>query len=279
MRVCGLAWLAFLVASHAHVAWAADRTVSVSAQAQFRTNVTRANVPVVFSQNSGEVVNPIPQNAIEAQCEVARQTGQTDKHPVFEAGHGKPVKIESLRFSNATQGALLSTAHALEFVRRQGRLAEVGGVYDCTYRIRHHHWAEIKNTLVTAQTLTIDLTKGIAHRRVAASCQAVDLQRDAERVVALAPVFVGRDGAAGIPCVLRCQPLGAQGRIDRCIAEDLERHLPPALRYLALGESVPSADGTSIYRWPRTDQVVLNAAVDAVVFTAVRGIAVKEAPC
>lgn len=270
--------LGLALASSTHVV-AADAPVPVSAPPEFRTLSTRASVPVVFSQSSGEAFNPVDKGAIEAQCEIARKAGLTDKHPVFEAGHGKPVKTGSLRFSNATQWALLTTLHAYECVRPEGRPSGADGVCDCTYRVRPHYRAEIRNTLATrVETLTIDLTKGTAQRRVVAVRSAADAQRDAERVIALAPEVVGRDVVAGIPCVVRRQPLGAQGHIDRCVAEDPERHLPPELRYQAMSESIPSQDGKSTYRWSRADKVVLNATVDAGVFKLPEGIAVKEAP-
>lgn len=267
------------LASCTHLALAADPRVPVAAPAEFRTLVTRSSVPVVFARSSGEAFNPIDKPAIEAVCEAARQTGLTDKYPVFEAGYGKPVKTESLRFSNATQRALLSTLHAYECVRPAGRPVGANGLCDCTFRVRPHYRAEIKNTLATGvETLTVDLTKGTAQRRVAASRPGADLQRDAERIVALAPEVVGRDVVAGIPCVIRRQPLGAQGYIERCIAEDPEHQLPPMLRYQALSESIPSEGGKSRFSWSRTDQVELNAAVDAGVFKLPDGVIVKETP-
>ena len=95
-------------------------------------------------------------------------------------------------------------------------------------------------------------------------------------MAALAPEVVGREVIAGIPCVVRRQALGAAGHIDRCIAEDPDHHLPDWLRYQALSETVPSQDGKSTFRWTRTDDVVMNATVDAGVFKLPRGITLKD---
>ena len=274
VSLLGLALSASTLASSA-----AEALVPVAPPTEFRTVLTKTLVPVVFSQSSGEAFNPINKSAIEAQCEAARQTGLTDKHPVFEAGHGKPVKTESMRFGNATQRAHFSILHAYECVRPEGRPAGADGVCGCTYRVRLQHRLEIRNTRPSGvETLKIDLEKGSAQRSVTAVPSALDSQRDAARVIALAPEVVGRDTVAGIACVVRRQRLGAEGHIDRCIAEDPEHRLPPEVRFQALSETVPSQDGKSTYRWSRTDKVVLNATVDAGVFMLPSGIVIKEIP-
>ena len=272
LPVCAIA--ASLLTS---IAAAAVGTLPIPAE--FMTEPARSNVTVVFARSAGEVFNPIDKRAIEAQCEMARQSGQTQKHPVFEAGHDKPVKTTSLRFSTATQSAHLTTLYAYECTRAQGRPAGADGLCGCTYQVQPRWRVEITNQLSTgAETLTIDITKGTGQRRVKPGVAKGDAARNAERVAALAPEVVGRDVIAGIPCVVRRQALGAGGHIDRCIAEDPEHHLPDWLRYQALSETVPSQDGKSTYRWTRTDEVVMNATVDAGVFKVPRGITLKESP-
>lgn len=258
---------------------AAAATGAVPIPAEFMTEPARSNVTVVFARSSGEAFNPIDKRAIEAQCEMARQNGQTEKRPVFEAGHDKPVKTTSLRFSTSTQSAQLTTLHAYECAHAQGRPAGADGLCGCTYQVRPRWRVDITNLLPTgAEVLTIDLTKGVGQRRVKPGVARGEAARNAERVTALAPGVVGHEVVAGIPCVVRRQALGAGGHIDRCIAEDPEHHLPDWLRYQALSETVPSQDGKSTYRWTRTDEVVLNALVDAGVFKAPRGITLKESP-
>lgn len=270
--------LGLALASCAGASAAAEALTPVVVPAEFQIRSTRTNVPVVYSESAGEVVNAVDKRAIEALCEVSRKAGLTDKHPVFEAGYDKPVKTESLRFSNATHWAQLSTLHAYECVRPEGRPAGADGVCGCTYRVRPHYRVEIRNTLPKGvETLIIDVAKSTAQRRVAAR-PGPDLKRDAERVLALAPEVVSRDVIAGIPCVVRRQRLGAQGHIDRCIAEDPDQHLPPDVRYQALSETVPSQDGKSTYRWSRTDKVVLNATVNSGVFMVPEGFTVKDTP-
>ena len=247
--------------------------------AEFMTEPARSNVAVVYARSSGEAFNPIDKRTIEAQCEMARQSGQTQKRPVFEVGHDKPVKTTTLRFSTATQSAQLTTLYAYECAHAQGRLAGVEGLCGCTYQIQPRFRVEITNQLPTgAETLNIDITKGTGQRRVKPAVAKGEAARNAERVAALAPEVVGREVIAGIPCVVRRQALGAAGHIDRCIAEDPDHHLPDWLRYQALSETVPSQDGKSTFRWTRTDDVVMNATVDAGVFKLPRGITLKESP-
>lgn len=278
MKTLVILLLRLALASCASSSAVADALTPVPVPAEFQIRSTRINVPVVYAKSAGETDNVIDKRVIEALCKDLRELGLSNKPPVFEAGYDKPVKTESLRFSNATHWAHLTTLHAYVCIRPEGMRSGDDAVCGCTYAVRPQYRLHIKNTLPDGvETLLVDVTRRTVERRVAPRPRP-DLKRDAERVRALAPEAVGRDVIAGIPCVVRRQSLGGQSHIDRCIAEDPDQHLPPELRNQALSETIPSLDGKSIFRWTRTEKVVLDATVNSGVFMIPEGFTVKGTP-
>ena len=81
--------------------------------------------------------------------------------------------------------------------------------------------------------------------------------------------------SAGIPCVIRRQPLG-KSYIDRCITDDPDKKLPPELRNRTLTTFQPLADGKGVFSSTKVNKAVLNASVDSGVFAMPDGIKVKD---
>lgn len=251
---------------------AADALVPVSVPFEFRVTPTRSTTPVVYAHSSGEFRNPIDRAGIEAQCEAARASGMTDKTPVFEAGYDKPLKTESLRFSNDTHWAHYSVIHQYQCSRASRAANSAEGLCGCTYRVQPHYTVQIKNRVGgKVEIIDADLTANTARRRYVSDGGVTGHE---SQVRALAPEVTGKDVIAGIPCVVRRQKLG-EGYIERCVAEDPDRRLPASLRFSALSETTPSPDGKK-YQWTRTDKVVLNATVDTGVFAPPAGVTIKE---
>ena len=266
-----LVLLAFAV-STAHAVLAADALVPVAVPPEFGVAPTRSTTPVVYAESRGEFRNPIDRAVIEAQCEVARKAGMTDKTPVFEAGHDKPIKTEARRYGNETHTAHYSVIHQYQCSRSTRAASSVEALCGCTYRVQPRLTVQIKNRVGgRLEIIDIDATDRTGHRRFLADRPAGDHER---QVRTLAPAVAGRDVIAGIPCVVRRQPLG-ESYIERCIAEDEDKKLPAWLRFSALSETTPAPDGKT-YQWTRTDKVVLNATVDTGVFAPPPGVAIKE---
>src|SRR5207237_9674608 len=87
----------------------------------------------------GETGNPVNKPSVERQCAIARELGQTDKHPVFEPGHDRPLATESRRFANAHHGVSFDTLHAYECDRAGPAAPSTPALCDCTYRPRASH--------------------------------------------------------------------------------------------------------------------------------------------
>src|SRR5258705_11339256 len=81
------------------VAVAAEALIPVSIPAAFRSKATHSTEPVVYAHVVGEFRNTTDRALIEAQCEIFRNMGMTDGHPVFEAGYDKPLTTEDWQFT------------------------------------------------------------------------------------------------------------------------------------------------------------------------------------
>ena len=258
-------------------AHAADALTPVALPADFGVHAIGSVEPVVYTELSGELRNPVDRKVIEAQCEVARKQGRTDKTPLFEAGDDKPYKTESKRFTNAKHWANYTVDHVYTCDRADGKPSGADGLCGCTYRVVPKYRAQIKNkTSAGLEVIDIDGNKRTAQRRLVPGHAAVGLERGEADVAGLAPAIVGKDVVAGIPCVMHRRSMGGKNHMDICITDDPEKRLPPEMRFRALSEYMPNPDGKGAHRWSKADKVVLNGAVDAAVFSIPEGFTVKE---
>ncbi len=257
-------WMALYAAASAGVALSAEAPVTVAVPADFGVRPRGTSESVVYSEVIGETTNPIDKRAIEAQCDIARRLGLTDKHPVFEPGHDQPLKTHSRRFFNPRRSASYDTLEAYECDRDAPAATSTQAVCDCIYRPRARRQVEIRHAGGGhMETVGIDLAQRKAVRSVTAGRPTADPDAIAARFRTLAPEVVGRDEVAGIPCVLRRQRLSADAWIDRCISED-ERHvLPQALRHRTLSETLYSQGGREVRGGSKAVTVIPHASVDA----------------
>jgi hypothetical protein len=270
--------LAVVLTAAGAAALAGDAMVPVPVPSGYGVQPTHSSMPVVYTESSGEYQKVVDRKIIEAQCDAMRQMGATDKTPVFEDGDGKPLKTQSRRFGNDRHWAIYSVLHRYVCDRPPGRASSsTEALCDCTYRVKPHYTAQIKNRLDgQIEIIDIDIATQIARRRVMPDHSVPNLERDAAYVLKLAPQVVGKDVVAGIPCVVRRQSMGGKNYMEICVSEDPEKHLPPDLRFRTLSEYMPTADGKGMYRWSKADKVVINAIVDSGVFRMPEGLIVKD---
>lgn len=258
-------------------ALAADALVPVPLPSDFGIHSIGSAEPVVYTESSGELQNFTDRRVIETQCEMARKRGDTTKTPVFEAGDDKPLKTETKRFTNARHWANYTVHHQYVCERPEGKTSSADGLCGCTYRVVPKYLAQIKNkTDRGLEIIDLDVSKRTAQRRLLPGPVRADLERGEADVLRLAPEVVGKDVVAGIPCVVRRQSMGGKNYMDLCVTEDPDKHLPAEMRYRALSEYMPRADGKGAHRWSKADKIVLNGLVDSAVFAIPEGFSVKE---
>lgn len=258
---------------------AESATVEMPLAPEFRIKPSGTAQEMVVIHSLGEVRNAIDRSTIEAQCVAARQSGLTDRHPVFEQGYDKPPKTENQLFIRGRNEASYTTRYPYRCDRvphpSEGSADYLCG---CTYRVQVDRTAQIKKFEAGRfEFISIDVTKGTARKQTGVDRSLpFDPNAAGEKVKGLAPEVLGRDVVAGIPCVIRRQRLGPKGWTDRCIVEDEPQKLPVHLRFRALAETTPSADGKGMYSWTKAVRVVTDASVDTGVFDLPDGIVVKE---
>jgi hypothetical protein len=270
-------WVLLGAALCGAAALAADALVPVPLPAAFGLHSIGSAEPVVYTESSGELQNAVDRRVIEAQCEVARTLGSTDKTPVFEAGYDEPLKTETRRFTNDRHWANYTIIHAYVCDRADKPSSSADALCGCNYRVRPKYLVQIKNKLDRGlEIIDIDIAKRTAQRRVVPGPLRDDLERGAADVLRLAPEIVGKDVVAGIPCVMRRQSMGGKNYMDICITEDPDKRLPEQLRYRTLSEYMPRVDGKGVHRSSRADKIVLNGNVDSAVFAIPEGFTVRE---
>jgi hypothetical protein len=270
--------LAMLLAVAGAAALAGNALVPVPVPSGYGVRPTHSSLPVIYTESSGELQNLVDRKAIEAQCSVMKKMGATDKTPVFEDGDDKPLKTQSRRFGDDRHWAIYSVLHEYVCDRPWGKpSSSTEALCDCTYRVKPHYTAQIKNKLDgRIEIIDIDIAKQAARRRVMPDHSVPKPEQDAANVLKLAPEVVGKDVVAGIPCVVRRQSMGGKSHMDICVSEDPDKHLPPELRFRTLSEYMPAADGKGAHRWSKADKVLMDASVDSGVFRMPDGVTVKE---
>ncbi|HEX6703989.1 MAG TPA: hypothetical protein VF169_04445 [Albitalea sp.] len=245
--------------------FAAGAPVAIDEPPHFAIERTGTMEQVVYSENVGELQNPVDKPTIEAICGAARANGLTDKQPRFEAGHDRPVATRNFRFSNSRQSANYILRHAYECDRPStGPSSEV--LCGCTYRIRIHRSVHIERlNHGRRETFLFDLDQRTV-TRVESTARSRDPRQADAMVKALAPEVIGQDTIAGLPCVVRRQRLADKVVMDRCIVEDESKLADAELQYRTLSEQTPRQDGNGLQSWSRAVRIVPHALVDGGVF-------------
>lgn len=199
----------------------------------FGVELRHKQVPVVYSESTGESANTVDRRNLEALCRQKQALGATQRQPVFGAGDGQPSRHTHVRFSTPSR--------SVTFVTRQvyacDPLPADRDVCGCTYEVRTYRSVLRHNG---------------------------EVSRAGQAAAALLPEMVGRAEIAGLPCVVRRRSFGA-GFMERCLVEDPERKLPPALRGQELSFRNADARGALAYSSTVT-RLLADAQVDAGVF-------------
>jgi len=253
--------------------------VKVSLPAEYGLEPSGVMRDAAYVESEGETTNAFDRTTIEAQCELARSLGTTDRHPVFEPGYDKPLKTENHLFIRGLHRASYRTLHAYR-CDREPTPGESSTDYacGCTYRVLPLRTAHIHESgSVRYEILRIDLTRRTA-RRESGPSQALppDASRELGVIKSYAPEVVAEEVVAGIPCVVRRHRSSKTAWTDLCIAEDDAATLPPELRMRALSEVTSSKVGESSHAWTKAVRVVPSARVDSTVFQLPEGVVTKD---
>ncbi len=256
---------------------AADEAmVPVSIPSEFQTVLTRTAVPVVYSETTGVQVHGVVKDIIAPACQTLKDLGINHLTPVFEPGDEVSDKVEGFNFMQPNRHASLSVVHRYQCVRENKPLKPVTSNCDCTYKRVPQYSLQIWTRRPGfTEHIKADLNRRTAIRRRSSGDSVLDPEKLGQFIKMMAPKVVGHEVLAGIPCTVHRQQFGDEGYIDRCVTEDLDKHLPPYLRFRALSEMHIKADG-SIFFGRSTKKVVMNATVDSGIFNLPPGFQVLE---
>jgi hypothetical protein len=268
--------LAWSVALPIGLVVAAEAHVVVLPPADFGVKPRGTLESVAYAVSSGELPNLVDKANIEKLCESARLARLTDSHPIFEAGHDRPLATQTFRFLAARRRASYSVLHAYQCDGSPAATA-VEQVCACTYRVRPHRSVQIERTDGGRHTsLSIDLTQRTASRVVTADHSLAQSDSVASGAALDVPQPVGRDEVAGMPCVVHRQRLGPDNWIDRCVVESAAGRPEPGPRARTLSEGSRSQGGRMLQSWSKVVQAIPDAWVDVAVFDLPEGVVAKD---
>jgi hypothetical protein len=258
---------ALLLLGQAMLAMAAADAALVEPPAGFSYEPRHVVLPVIYSEDTRDLPNPIVRATVEDLCDQARKLDPQTPYPVFESGYDRPDTLHSVVIASAAQSVHFSTARS--YVGLPGRAHACARTYQVVVS-RRIYIRRISNG--HQELINIDLDQGTGTRRVSA-------YRPAPASSAAGSTTVGLGHVAGIDCTIRRFNAANGGWVERCAIDDPDRSLPPQARGLVLSETWFALEGGRAKRlglsWT-TDRARLDARADAGVFDPPRSIRLRD---
>ena len=265
-RQSGRRLFAGFLAALLHVATSAE---TLPLPDGFGVDPTRRLERMRHAERTGELPNTVDRATLEQVCRAQLQLGAATRMPVFESGHDQPAHSRSQVYFSAdgSRRAVYTqlTAYGCPEVKRDGPC-------HCTYRPLVSHSVEIVvwqgrhfrrwRADVEVGTGTLEEGDGEPPGSLPAPGQDV--------LTRLFGPVVGRAAAAGWACEQREQPGPIAPRRSCLLLPD------PKLPEQLWGRMVSSSAGapdSSVRQSSQLQRLVLEADVDAAVFTPPEGIA------